>query len=117
MANELLRFHLKANAPGGSINGIRATKKKTVIGVVFHINLQPCTFPLNNFLKLISHLKCVWLPPIKEKMVTKGKGRTERNSNGIPICRFYTLAWSFYSDILGTLACLGRMMPFRLILA
>lgn len=67
IANELLRFHLKANAPGGSIIGIRATKKTTVIGVVFHINLQQCTFPLNNFLKLISDLSVFGCPPLRKK--------------------------------------------------
>lgn len=38
-ADELLRFHTKENPPGGSSHGIRASKKKIVTGVVFHINL------------------------------------------------------------------------------
>lgn len=36
----LLRSHLNDSTPGGSSHGIRASKKKIVIGVVFHINLQ-----------------------------------------------------------------------------
>lgn len=40
MAVELFTSHLKDRTPGGSIQGIKAPRKKTVIGVVFHINLQ-----------------------------------------------------------------------------
>eukprot|EP01018_Ginkgo_biloba_P006494 Gb_32640 [translate_table: standard] len=38
MANELERFQLNASKPGGSNHGIKTTKEKTVMGVVFHIN-------------------------------------------------------------------------------
>jgi len=39
IAVELLKSQLKDNTPGGSNHGIRASKKNTVTGVVFHINL------------------------------------------------------------------------------
>lgn len=39
-AVELFRSHLNNSTPGGSNHGIKATKKKIVIGVVFHINLH-----------------------------------------------------------------------------
>jgi cell shape-determining protein MreC len=40
IADELFTSHLKDRTPGGSIQGINAPRKKIVIGVVFHINLQ-----------------------------------------------------------------------------
>ena len=40
IAVELLRSHLNDRIPGGSNHGIRASKKKIVTGVVFHINLH-----------------------------------------------------------------------------
>lgn len=40
MVLALLTSHTKDNAPGGSNHGIKASKKKIVTGVVFHINLQ-----------------------------------------------------------------------------
>lgn len=40
IAEELFRSHLNNKTPGGSSHGINANKKKIVIGVVFHINLQ-----------------------------------------------------------------------------
>lgn len=40
MVAVLLGSHLNDSTPGGSSHGIRASKKKTVIGVVFHINLH-----------------------------------------------------------------------------
>jgi hypothetical protein len=40
IADELYRSHLNDNSPGGSKHGIKATRKKIVTGVVFHINLQ-----------------------------------------------------------------------------
>lgn len=40
IADELLIFQPKDNTPGGSSHGIKATKKKIVTGVVFHINLH-----------------------------------------------------------------------------
>jgi len=43
-AVELFTSHLKDRTPGGSIHGINAPRKKTVIGVVFHINLQSQKF-------------------------------------------------------------------------
>lgn len=39
IAEVLFRFQLNARIPGGSSRGIKAMKKNTVIGVVFHINL------------------------------------------------------------------------------
>lgn len=56
MADELLIFHLNNNTPGGSNHGINANKKKTVTGVVFHINLhQKLFFFLYILLLFISH--------------------------------------------------------------
>lgn len=63
MADELLRFHLYNNTPGGSKQGIRASKKKTVTGVVFHINLQSeivlylCTHELHTVILIDSLAK------------------------------------------------------------
>ena len=39
-AEELWRFHLKDETPGGSNHGNNANKKKIVTGVVFHISLH-----------------------------------------------------------------------------
>lgn len=39
IADELVEFHRNERAPGGSSQGINPTRKKSVIGVVFHINL------------------------------------------------------------------------------
>lgn len=41
MALVLFISQTKDKAPGGSNHGIKASKKKIVIGVVFHINLHP----------------------------------------------------------------------------
>lgn len=40
IAVELPKSHLKSRTPGGSNQGIRASKKNIVTGVVFHISLQ-----------------------------------------------------------------------------
>ena len=39
IADVLQKFQLNDRAPGGSSQGIKATKKRRVIGVVFHIKL------------------------------------------------------------------------------
>ena len=39
IADMFVGSHLKDNTPGGSNHGMSVTKKKTVTGVVFHINL------------------------------------------------------------------------------
>lgn len=40
IADVFVGSHLKDNTPGGSSHGIRATRKKIVTGVVFHISLH-----------------------------------------------------------------------------
>lgn len=52
----LLMSQLKERTPGGSSKGIRATKNKTVIGVVFHINLfrrEPSIFILKSQMRML----------------------------------------------------------------
>lgn len=39
MTEELAALQWKERAPGGSSHGIMVSRKKRVIGVVFHINL------------------------------------------------------------------------------
>lgn len=40
IALEFRKSQLKDSTPGGSSNGISGSRKKIVIGVVFHINLR-----------------------------------------------------------------------------
>lgn len=48
-ADALLKSHLKDKTPGGSSHGIRGSRKKMVIGVVFHINLHEKSIQSRNY--------------------------------------------------------------------
>ena len=60
-AVELFRSHLNKSTPGGSNHGIKATKKKIVIGVVFHISLHSeIVFSINHMIYLSERRKLLY---------------------------------------------------------